>query len=153
MTSNAGSSGDAGANANAAPEDVLKDGNKTELTVVFPGGTSSPASLDEVEAQINEIVGAYMDATVNLKIMEWGVFNDQQNLILSSGEDVALVFTANSSRNFANSNQVLDITDLCKTYAKDALEEFGIYADACKIDGKLYGLPTFHEYTNNAGLV
>lgn len=30
-----GSSGDAGANANAAPEDVLKDGNKTELTVVF----------------------------------------------------------------------------------------------------------------------
>lgn len=63
-----GSSGDAGANANAAPEDVLKDGNKTELTVVFPGGTSSPASLDEVEAQINEIVGAYMDATVNLKI-------------------------------------------------------------------------------------
>lgn len=148
-----GSSGDAGANANAAPEDVLKDGNKTELTVVFPGGTSSPASLDEVEAQINEIVGAYMDATVNLKIMEWGVFNDQQNLILSSGEDVALVFTVNSSRNFANSNQVLDITDLCKTYAKDALEEFGIYADACKIDGKLYGLPTFHEYTNNAGLV
>lgn len=60
---------------------------------------------------------------------------------------------ANSSRNFANSNQVLDITDLCETYAKDALEEFGIYADACKIDGKLYGLPTFHEYTNNAGLV
>lgn len=125
----------------------------TELRVVFPGGTSSPASLEVVEEQLNAMVSQYMDATVKLEIYEWGVFADQQNLILSSGEDIALMFTYNSSRNFAASRQVRDITELCETYAKDAIESISRYAEACRVDGKLYGLPTFHEYTKSAGLI
>lgn len=139
---------------NAFAEDsALRDGEMTSLKVVFPGGTSSPASLDAVEEQMNQIISEYMDAVVDLEILEWGVFGDQQNLMLSSGEDVALMFTYNSSRNFAASNQVQDISELCDTYASDALEIFGKYVDACRINGKLYGLPTFHEYTKDSGLI
>lgn len=131
----------------------LRDGNMTELRVVFPGGTSSPADLEAVEAGINEIVSQYMDATVKLDILEWGVFSDQQKLMLSSGEDIALMFTFDSSKNYAATNQVRDITDLCGLYAQDALDGLGIYAEACQINGKYYGLPTFHEYTKTSGLV
>ncbi len=137
----------------AAADPILKDGEMTSLRVVFPGGTSSPASLEAVEERLNEIIAPYMDATVDLEILEWGVFSDQQNLMLSSGEDVALMFTFTSSRNYAASNQVRDITELCETYAGDAVEAFGRYMDACRIDGKLYGLPTFHEYTKDSGLI
>lgn len=132
---------------------VLHDGNMTELKVVFPGGTSSPASLDAVEAAISEIVGQYMDATVSLDILEWGVFSDQQKLMLSSGDDIALMFTFDSSRQYAASHQVRDITDLSSTYAADALGLLGKYAEACQIDGKYYGLPTFHEFTKSSGLI
>lgn len=151
----AGTGGASGSTGEAAgtPESVLKDGNMTELTVVFPGGTSSPASQEKVEEQLNAIIAPYIDATVKLKIIEWGVFADQQNLMLSSGEDVALMFTFDSTSKYAASNQVIDITDLCDTYAKDALDALGIYGDACRISGKLYGLPTFHEYTSSAGLI
>lgn len=140
---------------NSTPDsgDVLKDGKKTVLKVVFPGGASSPASLEGVEAKMNEIIGEHMDAVVDLDILEWGVFADQQNLILSSGEDVALMFTFSSSRNYAASNQVRDITDLCNNYAPEALKVFGKYIDACRINDKLYGLPTFHEYARASGLV
>lgn len=131
----------------------LWDGEQTELHVVFPGGTSAPADLEVVEAGINEVVAQYMDATVKLDILEWGVFTDQQKLMLSSGEDVALIFTFDSSRNYASSNQVMDITELCETYAGNAVEALGKYADACRIDGRLYGLPTYHEYTSSSGLV
>ena len=134
-------------------DEVLFDGKQSELRVVFPGGTSSPTDLEDVEAGINEIVRQYMDATVKLDILEWGVFGDQQKLMLSSGEDVALMFTFDSSRNYASANQVRDITDLCNTYAKDALDALGIYAEACQINGKYYGLPTFHEYTKSSGLI
>lgn len=134
-------------------DEKLRDGKQTQLRVVFPGGTSSPADLEAVEAGINEIIGSHMDATVKLEILEWGVFSDQQKLMLSSGEDIALMFTFDSTRNYAATNQVRDITDLCNTYAADALEELGIYAQACQIDGKYYGLPTFHEYTKDSGLV
>jgi putative aldouronate transport system substrate-binding protein len=140
-------------NSDSTSGDVLKDGKKTVLKVVFPGGASSPASLEGVETKMNEIVGKHMDAVVDLDILEWGVFADQQNLMLSSGEDVALMFTFSSSRNYAASNQVRDITDLCEKYAPEALEVFGKYVDACRINGRLYGLPTFHEYARASGLV
>ena len=141
------------ASENDGKDPVLFDGEKTKLRVVFPGGTSSPADLEGVTAGINEIVSQYMDAEVELEILEWGVYSDQQKLMLSSGEDIALIFTMDSSRNYAASNQVRDITELCETYAADALESFGIYAEACLIDGKYYGLPTFHEYTKDSGLI
>ncbi len=135
------------------PADKLHDGRVSELKVVFPGGSSSPEDLEAVEEQMNQIVSKYMDATVDLQILEWGVFPDQQNLMLSSGEDIALMFTFSSSKNYATSNQVMDITDLCEDYAGEALKLFSKYAEACKIDGKYYGLPTFHEYTKASGLI
>ena len=134
-------------------DEKLFDGDQSELRVVFPGGSSSPADLEAVENGINEIISQYMDAKVKLDILEWGVFSDQQKLMLSSGEDIALIFTYDSSRNYASTNQVRDISELCETYARDALDTLGIYAQACQIDGKYYGLPTFHEYTKTAGLI
>lgn len=134
-------------------DEKLFDGKTSKLKVVFPGGASSPASLDAVEEQMNEIISNYMDAEIDLEILEWGVFSDQQNLMLSSGEDVSLMFTFSSAVNYAASNKVLDITDLCNNYAKDALNNFSKYVEACKIGGKIYGLPTFHEYTKSAGLI
>ncbi|NJP41534.1 ABC transporter substrate-binding protein [Oscillospiraceae bacterium HV4-5-C5C] len=132
---------------------ILKDGQKDTLTVVFPGGSSSPADLEAVEAGLQSVVDTVMDATVKLNILEWGVFSDQQKLMLSSGEDIALMFTYDSSKNYAASSQVLDITDLVNTYASDALTTLGKYAEACQISGRYYGLPTFHEYTKDSGLV
>lgn len=140
-------------NTTNGEDEKLYDGVTSNLKVIFPGGASSPASLELVEEQMNEIIGQYMDAKIDLEILEWGVFSDQQNLALSSGEDAALIFTFSSSVNNANSNQVLDITDLANIYAKDAMEGFSKYVEACKVDGKIYGLPTFHEYTKSAGLV
>lgn len=81
---------------------MLKDGNMTELRVVWPGGSSSPANLVDVENKVNELIADRIDATVKFDILEWGVFGDQQNLLLSSGEDVSLMFTYSGTSNFAN---------------------------------------------------
>ena len=136
-----------------AADSILKDGKMSTLKVVCPGGTSSPASEQEVEAAINEIIAPYVDAEIDFEFLEWGVFQDQKNLILSSGEDYALVFTFDTSRNYATTHQVLDITDLVQTYAPALVDEMGNYFDACKIGGRLYGVPTFHEYASRQGLV
>lgn len=133
-------------------DSVLKDGNKVTLKVVFPGGTGAPASEEKVEAAINEIIAEYMDAEVDLEILEWGVYNDQQRLILSAGEDYALVHTSSGTSTFASSHQIMDITDLAPIYAPNAMAEFEKYLPACTIDGKLYGFPTFHEYSYYGGL-
>ena len=140
-------------NSRNTGNNVLRDGKVTELRVAFPGVSSAPERLAEVEAGINEIISEHMDATVKLDILEWGVFADQQNLILSSGEDVALMFTYNGTKNYATRGQVYDITEFLDQYAGNAMALLSPYLEACKIDGALYGLPTFHEYTQGSGLI
>lgn len=130
---------------------VLKDGEDTELLVVFPGASSAPASLAEVENQINAIVKETMDAHVKLQIIEWGAMTDQYNLMLSSGEKVDLMLSCDT-KNYALRGQLQDIQDLVKTYAPGAYEVMSQYIDACYVDGGLYGLPTFHDLANAVGL-
>lgn len=142
-----------GANGNSTEASALKDGKKTELRIVLPGSSSSPASLQEVEDSMSSIISSAVDATISLDILEWGIYADQMNLLLSSGEDIAAIFTFSNSKNYANSGQVRDITEMVGTYAPDIVQAFGKYMDACNVDGKLYGIPTFHEYTKGAGLI
>ncbi len=144
---------DAQGTASTEEKTPLRDGKMTELRVVFPGNASSPASLEAVQEGINKILAGYMDATVKLDIQEWGVFIDQQSLMLSSGEDVALMFTFSGTKNYAANGQAKDITDLCNTYAADGLKLTSQYIDACKVNNKIYGFPTFHEYSSRKGLV
>ena len=132
---------------------VLKDGKDTEIRIVFPGSSSSPASLTEVEDGINKIISGKIDAHVKLDILEWGVFSEQENLMLSSGEDVDIVFLINNIATSAASGQILDISKYMDNYGKDVENAMGQYIDACYIGNALYGLPTYHEYAQRGGLV
>ena len=137
----------------ASGDSPLKDGTVDGLTVVFPGQNSSPGSLGEVEAAMNAIVGQEVDAEVKLQILEWGVYEDQTNLMLSSGENVSAMFIINNIANNAKSGKIQPITELVEVYGKDAAAAFDRYLDVCKVDGELYGLPTFRDYSSYAGLI
>jgi len=132
---------------------VLKDGNPVELDLYVPGPNANPASLTEVESTINDLIKDKIDATVKINIIEWGSYADQLNLILSSGEKSDITFTFSSTTTFAKNGQIQAITQLAQEYAPDICSQFGNYLDACKVDGELYGFPTFHEYAYRAGLV
>lgn len=159
-----GSSGSAGSEAQVASagtssgiagagDPILKDGTVSELRMVFPGQSSSPASLSEVEDAMNAIVRDTVDAEVKMEIVEWGVYTDQTNLMLSSGEEVSLMFNFSDIRNLAKTGKIQPLSGLLDSYGKDALAEFDKYLDACRIDGELYGLPSFFDYAAYAGLV
>lgn len=145
--------GDNSGKAASASGSALKDGKMQELDMVFPGGSSSPASLKEVEEKVNAIVKKTMDATVKFKILEWGNFADQQKLALSSGEADDLVFTYSGTQTFANAGQIQPIDDYVQKYGQGAYAFVKDYISACKVNGKLYGLPTMHEYALKAGLI
>lgn len=132
---------------------ILKDGNMVELQMYFPGGNSNPADLVDVENSINNIIKDKMDATIKLNISEWGVYADKVNMLLSSGENADIVFTWAGSMLPAKNGQIQKITSLIQKYAPETYSSFEKYLDACKVDGEIYGLPTFHEYASQSGLV
>lgn len=159
--SSSGSAGDAGSAASntteaaesASEQDkVLKDGKKDVITIVFPGNSSQPADLAAVQQELNVIAEDVVDCDIQVQILEWGVFSEQANLMLSSGEDVDILFNW-SVQSSALSGQIYDITDLVDSYAPEAKALMNQYIQACYIDGRLYGFPSYHEFANRSGLV
>lgn len=132
---------------------ALKDGEMTELLVVFPAPNASPPQLQQVEDAINEVVQETMDAKIKLQIIEWGPFSDQINLMLSSGEKLDIFFASSNIQNMANRGQLLQITDLVKTYAPETMDIMGGFMDACYFGGELYGFPTYRDLATQFGLV
>ena len=136
-----------------AGDPVLKDGEMTEILVTFPGISSAPASLAEVEAAINEEVSKTMDAVIRLNVLEWGTYTDQTNLMLPSGEKMDLFFSYSGTKDYVNKGQLIPITGMMDTYGKDMQDAMGKYIDACYVGDELYGVPTFRDLAAQAGLV
>ena len=86
-----------------------------------------------------------VDAKVKLQIIEWGAYNDQTNLMLSSGEKLDMVFLMSNIREDGQRGQLYPINDLIETYAPDAYSAMERYIEACYFDGNLYGLPTYRD--------
>lgn len=153
-----GSTGDNGSGSQSGSsegetESALKDGVNNVITIVFPGNSSTPGSIEEVEVALTELAQETIDCTIDLNILEWGVYAEQTNLMLSSGEDVDIVFNMGTVQSAANSGQILDIADMIETYAPETLEDMGDYIEACYVGDALYGLPSYHEFASCGGLV
>lgn len=131
----------------------LKDGKTEELLMVWPGSNASPADMQAVEDAMNEIIGEKVDAKVKLQIIEWGAYNDQTNLMLSSGEKLDMVFLMSNIREDGQRGQLYPINDLVETYAPDAYSAMERYIEACYFDGNLYGLPTYRDLASQAGFM
>ena len=131
----------------------LKDGKTEELLMVWPGSNASPADMQAVEDAMNEIIGEKVDAKVKLQIIEWGAYNDQTNLMLSSGEKLDMVFLMSNIREDGQRGQLYPINDLIETYAPDAYSAMERYIEACYFDGNLYGLPTYRDLASQAGFM
>lgn len=133
---------------------VLFDGEDSEIMMYFPGANSNPASLTEVENALNEILAKRMDGHIKIQILEWGAYADQYNLMLSSGEDVDLIFAPSGRyRIYASKGQIQPITGIYEKYAPTAAAEMAKYIDACYYGEDLYGLPTFRNMAQGTGFI
>lgn len=137
----------------SSEKSVLKDGEMSELVVTFPSITSSQSQIEKVEKKLNEIIAPKIDATVKIQQVEWGTMQDQYNLMLSSGDDVDLMFSIAQASNYQSRGQITPLDDLLKEYAPTVYEENKQYWPALTIEDEIYGIPTFCDHYNNVGLV
>ncbi len=137
----------------AEASSVLKDGKDNVITIVFPGNSSAPGSLEAVENALTELARETVDCTIDLNILEWGVYSEQTNLMLSSGEDVDILFNMGTVQSSANSGQILNIADMAPVYAPETMEMLGQYIKACYVGDNLYGFPSVRQFATGAGLV
>ena len=105
--------------------------------------TNYDAWKDNLNAYLEEKIGVHLE----MEIVSWGDWDQRRNLIVSTGEDYDIMFTNNGTyANDVNMGAFADITELVKTAAPDLVKFIPEdYWDACKIDGKLYAVPTYKD--------
>ncbi|MBE9914995.1 ABC transporter substrate-binding protein [Paenibacillus donghaensis] len=127
------------------------------LKFYFPHGGGNPKDLQIVQEEINKYMKEKINASLELVPLDWAVWGDKSTLILQSGEQADIIWTANWNNYYSNvaRGAFLALDDYIDEYApalKDPAHMNPIFLQGARVKGKIYGLPTNKEITQPGAL-
>ncbi|WP_256762202.1 DUF3502 domain-containing protein [Cohnella sp. WQ 127256] len=132
-------SSEAPASTGASPAAELEP---YEITWYLPQSVFPDAKL--VQDAMSKITKEKINATLDIKLVDWGTYDQKMQAIAASGEKADLIFTSNWTNDYlsnVNKGAFLDVTDLLQQHGPDILKQVPPAAwDAAKVKGKLYAI-------------
>lgn len=124
-----------------------------EIVLVMPGAPQKDHDL--VIAEVNKILTEKINATLDLRFIDWSAWGDKQNLMFASNDPFDLIFSAGwfGYTQAVGKGNYMAIDDLVKEYGQgftDAIDPEIV--NAAKVNGKLYGMVANKEYAADKGL-
>ncbi|WP_350343035.1 ABC transporter substrate-binding protein [Proteinivorax tanatarense] len=114
------------------------------------------SDLDKVLEEINEYTLEKINATIDLRMLDWGEYDDRMQVIVTSGEEYDIAFTSSWANNYslnARRGAFLELTDLMDEYGQEMQEAIDpAFLEGAQIDGGLYAVPTNKEVGQQAVL-
>jgi putative aldouronate transport system substrate-binding protein len=116
-------------------------------------GGSTPNNLAAVLKQANVLIKSKINATLNLKITDFGDYQTKMQLIMASGQNYDLAYTSswvnNFSTNVSNGAYIPLDSYLAKYPALKSIMPQTFW-NAAKVNGKQYAVPNLQlEYSQN----
>lgn len=153
-----GTSSGADTSNNAAGTDNGKENTLEHVNLVmYLLGDRTP-DFDKVFEKINEKLNEEINATIEVKFMSWGEWEQKYPLVFASGEDFDMIYTADWAmyNQQASKQGFYELTkENLEAYAP--LTAANLYSDAweqAKVNGKVYMLPmNYKELTAYVYLV
>jgi len=128
----------------------------TELVMVFPTFGSTPPDMNLVQEEINKIAEAKINARVKIIPIGFGSYQQQMNLMLSSGEKVDVLGVVGSDRflSFASKGHLLPLNDLLDEYGSGIIEVVDpAYLQGTTIDGEIFSVTALRDMAAGRGLL
>ncbi|MCL2321148.1 MAG: ABC transporter substrate-binding protein [Oscillospiraceae bacterium] len=146
-------------NTTAAPTDTTAapstDLPFVTLTWYYPGTEQKDVKL--VEDKLQEyLTQKGLNCRVELHAIDWGAWGDQTNVMISSGENFDIMFSAGWDGYLTKvaKGAFVDISDLWKTYMPNTIAMLPqAYKDAVVVNGKTYGVPTNKDMAHTWGII
>lgn len=137
--------------ASAEASTGIDTSKKVELQFYMLG--DAPKDLPKIEAEINKMALEDLNATVKFNYTSWTDWDQKYKLLLSSGQQVDLIFTAEWTQyqSYAKQGAFQPLEELLPK-ASPALYQFVPQDmwEAVKIDNHIYTVPsTYKEYVTN----
>jgi putative aldouronate transport system substrate-binding protein len=126
-----------------------------KLVMIFPSGVV-PKDLPAVQDEINKYLTGKINATIEIRPIDWGAWTNKTNLMFASGEQFDLMFTASwyGLGQQAAKGQIIPLDDLINKYGqgiKSVLDP--AYVEGGKLNGKSYGVVANKEFAATKGVV
>lgn len=106
--------------------------------------------LSTVVGEMNKILKDKINATLNLKILDWGSYDQKIKVIISASEDYDLCFTAPWLNNYydnVNKGAFMELDELLPQYAPKAYAAIPTkFWDAARVKGKIYGFLNYQIF-------
>lgn len=105
--------------------------------------------VDKVMQEVSKYTKEKINATVTMKMIDWGDYPQKMQVLVSSGEPMDILFTAAGGFDYAQNARkgaFLQIDDLLDKYGqgiKDAIDPS--FLSGSKVDGHNYGIPANKE--------
>ena len=150
-TSGAANSEESNSSDGSAKDASAIDTSK-KVDLVFYLMGDEPKDMKTIQDKINETLLDKVNATVTFKFTTWTDWQSKYNMILSSGEDCDLIYTANwiDYASLANNNAFTPLDDLLPTYAPELYSYISSDVwNQMKVNNSIYSVPASNmEYTN-----
>jgi putative aldouronate transport system substrate-binding protein len=141
--------------ATTGAADPAKDLKPYKMVMIFPSGVV-PKDLPAVQDEINKYLTEKINATIEIRPIDWGAWVNKTNLMFASNEQFDLMFTAGwyFLGLEATKGQIIPLDDLVTKYGqgfKSVLDP--AIVEGGKLDGKLYALVGNKEFAATKGVV
>lgn len=109
-------------------------------------GGSQPANYDAWKKHINKYLNEKIGVELDVEIISWGDWDNKRSVMVSTNQPYDIMFTNLGTfvddvklGAFADLSELLDKTPALKGLMADK------YWDSVKVDGKIYGVPTYKD--------
>ncbi|WP_308635200.1 ABC transporter substrate-binding protein [Paenibacillus silvisoli] len=151
-------SGNNGAASNAAantPSNEAEEPKLEHVDLTYYFVNSPQADIATVESELNKLIEPKINATIHLKLVDWGAYDEKMKLVNASGESYDLAFTSTWTNNFyqnvANGTfaPLDELLDQYGSGTKDGVPD--MFWKTVKVKGQTYGVPNFQQATAGYG--
>ncbi|WP_312855530.1 hypothetical protein [Litoribacterium kuwaitense] len=99
--------------------------------------------------EVNKYVKDKIGVTIDMKLIDFGDYDQKMQVVTSSGEPYDIAFTASYTNNYlqnVSKGAFVDITDMLETHGQGIVEELDpAFLEGSKVDGRNYAIPAKKE--------
>lgn len=129
-----------------------------EVKLVYYLWGGEGVANQSILAEINKKLKADLNATIEIKYIDWGEIGTKYPLLFASGEKFDMSHASPNAvmpySTIANQDALVDITDMLDTYAPTLKAEIPAKVwESTKVNGRIYGIPTLYSEFTPSGFV
>ncbi|AWB43087.1 ABC transporter substrate-binding protein [Paenibacillus sp. CAA11] len=105
--------------------------------------------VDRVMEEVSKYTKEKINATIKMKMIDWGDYQQKMQVLVASGEPMDIVFTSSGGFDYvqnARKGAFLALDDLLPKYGQDLVKTIDpAFLNGSKVDGHNYGIPANKE--------